>query len=94
MSGILQKNHKAAILGAGVLAGLLLTCQGALVLGPRFKDDQWEALLIEQEKVNKTLARLLEVLPQGIQRALCDVDGLLKPYVPRLPATGDRLSSA
>ena len=58
---------QSAVLGAGILAGLLFTNEGILVLGFRLKDDEWKAFSVEQEKINKTSFRFLKILSEFIK---------------------------
>ena len=51
------EDDEAAVLGLGVLAGLLLADERVLVLGLGFEDDEREALVVEQQEVDEALAR-------------------------------------
>ena len=61
------KDDEAAVLGSGIFASLLLADERVFVLGLGFEDDEWEALLVEEEKVNEALLGLLEVLPERVE---------------------------
>ncbi len=61
------EDDEAAVLGAGVFAGLLLADERVLVLGLGLKDDEREALRVEKQKVDEALARLLEVVAERVE---------------------------
>ena len=61
------EDDEAAVLGLGVLAGLLLADERVLVLRLGFENDEREALLVEQQKVDEALAGLLEVVAEGVE---------------------------
>ena len=51
------EDDEAAVLGPGVLAGLLLADERVLVLRLGLEDDEREALGVEEEEVDEALAR-------------------------------------
>ena len=61
------EDDEAAILRAGVFAGLLFSGQRIFVLGLGFEDDEGEALLVEQQEVDEALLGLLEVLAKRVE---------------------------
>ena len=64
------EDDEAAVLGFGIFASLLLADERILVLGLGFEDDEWEALLVEEEKVNEALLGFLEVIPEARRDAV------------------------
>ena len=68
------EDHEAAVLGAGVLAGLFFADERVLVRGLGFEDEQREALCVEEQEVDETLFGVLEVLPEGIEIGRLDRD--------------------
>ena len=61
------EDDEAAVLGTGVLAGLLLGNQRIFVLGLGFEDDEREALGVEQEEVDEPFLGLLEVVAERVE---------------------------
>lgn len=64
MQVAIGENDKAAILRAGVLAGLLLAIERVFLLALGFEDDEWIALLVEKQEVDVTLLRILKVVAE------------------------------
>jgi len=61
------EDDEAAVLGLGVLAGLLLADERVLVLRFGLQDDERETPGVEQQEVDEALAGFLEVVADGIQ---------------------------
>jgi hypothetical protein len=61
------EDDEAAVLGLGVLAGLLLADERVLVLPLGLEDDEREAFGVDQQEVDEALAGLLEVVAEGIK---------------------------
>ena len=61
------EDDEAAVLGSGIFAGLLLADERVLVLRFGLQDDEREAPRVEQQEVDETLARLLEVLAERVE---------------------------
>ena len=75
------KKDKTTVLGLGVFAGLFLADERILVLRLGLKDDEREAFGVEQQEVDEALARLLEVVAEGIQLGRLDRHAWLKSDV-------------
>ena len=67
MEVAIGEDDKAAVLRAGILAGLLLADERVLIFGFGFEDDEREAAVAQQQEVNEAFACLLEVLAKCIQ---------------------------
>lgn len=81
MKVAVREDNEAAVLGAGVLAGLLFADEGILVLGFGFKDDQWETANVEQKEIHETAPCFLEVLTERVEVSGLDGNGRLKADV-------------
>lgn len=80
------EDDKAAILRPGIFAGLLFANQRALVLRFRFKNDEREALFVEQEEVDEAQLGLFEVLAEIVEVMLTEFDRLFEPNIRGLTA--------
>ena len=61
------EDHEAAVLGLGVFAGLLLADEWVPVLRFGLQDNKREAFGVQQQEIDETLDRLLEVLAKCFQ---------------------------
>ncbi len=61
------KDNEAAVLGTGILAGLLLGGKRILVLGLGLEDDEWEASGIKEEEVHEPFCGFLEVVAERVE---------------------------
>lgn len=77
------EDDEAAVLGTGVLAGLLLPDERVFVLRLGLEDDQREAATVEQKEINKPSRGSLEVLAEGVEIGGFDGHGRLEPDVGR-----------
>ena len=67
MKVAIGKHDETTVLGSGVLAGLFLANQGALVFGLRLEHNQREPPVVEQQEINKPFVHLLEIIPQAFE---------------------------
>ena len=67
MQVAVREDDEAAVLRLGILASLLLTDERVLAFRLGLKDDEGKTFGVEKQEVDKALARLLEVLAEGIQ---------------------------
>jgi hypothetical protein len=74
MQVAIRENHKAAVLRAGVLAGLLLADERVLVFCLGLKDQQRKALGVEKQEVDKAPGRLFEVVAECVKIGRLDRD--------------------
>jgi hypothetical protein len=61
------EEHEAAVLGLGVLAGLLLADKRILVLRFGLKDDEGKAPRVEKQEIDEPFGRFLEVFAQSVE---------------------------
>ena len=83
------ENDEAAVLRAGVFAGLLLADQRVLVLGLGLQHQQRKALGIQQQEIDEALAGGLEVVAQRVEIVGFERDAGLKPDIGRQRAVGE-----
>jgi hypothetical protein len=76
-----RENDEAAVLVAGVFAGLLLADKWVLVLCLGFKDDERETLGVEKQKVDVALGCLLEIVAECVEVGCLDGDAGFKANV-------------
>jgi len=61
------EDNEAAVLGTGILAGLLLGVEWILVFGLGFEDEQREALGVEEEEIDEPFGDLLEITAERVE---------------------------
>ena len=74
MQVAVREHHKAAVLRTGVPARLFLAHQRVLVLGFGLQHQQGEAAFIQQQEIQEAAGGRLEILTEGIDLFLCDLD--------------------
>ena len=89
MQVAVRQDDEAAILRAGVFAGLLLAGEGVPVLGLGLQDDQGKPLGVEEQEVDETFGGILEVVAQGVEVGCLDRDACLKADVGGLAPFGE-----
>jgi len=72
------KDDEAAVLGFGVAAGLFLADERVFILGLGFEDDEGEALVVEQEKVDVALGGRFKVFAECVEISGAEGDAGLK----------------
>lgn len=83
------EDDKAAVLGTGVSAGLLFADERVFVFGFGFEDDEGEAAIVEQQKVDKAFARFLKVAAKRVEVGGFDGDGGFEADVGRAAGIGE-----
>lgn len=78
------EDDESAVLGTGILAGLLLADEGIFVFGLCLQNYQGKTTVVEKEEINKTAFGFLEVLPEFIEIRGFDSNSWLELDVSRL----------
>ena len=68
------EDNEAAILGTGVLAGLLFSDQGLFLLRLGLENNKREAFFVQKQEVNESFRYLLEIVAEGIDIGGSDGD--------------------
>ena len=83
------EQDEAAVQGAGVFACLFLAGQRILVLGLGLQHDERKAFCVEQQKIDETLGRRVEVVAQAGEVGRLKRDARLQADVGRSDAVGE-----
>ena len=82
------EHNETAVQRTSILARLLFADQGILVLGFGLQYDEWEALSVEQQKVDEALSGFIEIVTKRVEIRRLDGHAWFKTDVGRLVAGG------
>ena len=93
MQVAVRQDDEAAILGAGVFAGLLLADERVFVLRLSFQNDVGKSIGVQKQEVDEAGGGFLEVVAQGVEIGRPDRDIWFKANIGRRVSFGEKNAS-